>query len=57
MRNLDISDTRDKLMLYGRTGLLKPSTQTPLPLIADGNAASDGSAPTANARRPEDKED
>jgi argininosuccinate synthase len=46
MRNLDISDTRDKLMLYGRTGLLKPAAQTPLPLIADRNADS----PPAPAR-------
>jgi argininosuccinate synthase len=37
MRNLDISDTRDKLMLYGRTGLLKPAAQAALPLIADGD--------------------
>jgi argininosuccinate synthase len=35
MRNLDISDTRDKLMLYGKTGLLKPSQVNALPLLAD----------------------
>jgi argininosuccinate synthase len=32
MRNLDITDTRDKLMTYVKTGLLKPSATTPLPL-------------------------
>src|SRR5262249_32085097 len=32
MRNLDITDTRDKLMTYAKTGLLKPSSTTPLPL-------------------------
>jgi argininosuccinate synthase len=35
MRNLDISDTRDKLMMYVKTGLLKPSTDTALPLLED----------------------
>jgi argininosuccinate synthase len=34
MRNLDISDTRAKLMLYGKTGLLKPSAGE-LPLLED----------------------
>jgi argininosuccinate synthase len=34
MRNLDISDTRDKLMLYGKTGLLKPSPAAALPLLS-----------------------
>ncbi len=32
MRNLDISDTRDKLLTYAKTGLLKASASTPLPL-------------------------
>src|SRR4029078_4419752 len=36
MRNLDISDTRDKLMLYGKTGLLKPAQANALPLPPDG---------------------
>jgi len=32
MRNLDISDTRDKLLTYVRTGLLTPSAGSALPL-------------------------
>jgi argininosuccinate synthase len=57
MRNLDISDTRDKLLLYGRTGLLKPSTPTSLPLIADGNTGSASSTATTRTKSREDKED
>jgi argininosuccinate synthase len=49
LRNLDISDTRDKLMLYGRTGLLKPAAQTPVPLIADGGADASNPAATNKA--------
>jgi argininosuccinate synthase len=32
MRNLDIADTREKLRTYAKTGLLKGSKTTPLPL-------------------------
>jgi len=32
MRNLDIADTRDKLLTYAKTGLLKGSSTTPLAL-------------------------
>jgi argininosuccinate synthase len=39
MRNLDISDTRDKLLTYVRTGLLTPSAGSALPLLAGGGAA------------------
>src|SRR5437762_14091886 len=35
MRNLDISDTREKLRTYVKTGLLKPSAGSALPLLAD----------------------
>jgi argininosuccinate synthase len=35
MRNLDIVDTRDKLLTYRKTGLLTPTTDTPLPLLPD----------------------
>jgi argininosuccinate synthase len=35
MRNLDISDTREKLMTYVKTGLLKPSVGHTLPLLSD----------------------
>jgi argininosuccinate synthase len=31
MRNLDIVDTREKLLLYTQTGLLKPSKSSGLP--------------------------
>jgi len=34
MRNLDIADTREKLLTYAKTGLLKPSGGSPLPRIA-----------------------
>ena len=34
MRNLDISDTRDKLQTYSSTGLLAPATGPALPLLA-----------------------
>ncbi len=35
MRNLDIADTRDKLMTYAKTGLLAPTTATGLPRLPD----------------------
>src|SRR5205823_11851519 len=37
MRNLDISDTRDKLKTYSSTGLLAPTTGPSLPLLATGD--------------------
>ena len=36
MRNLDISDTRDKLLTYVKTGLLAPGAGSPLPRLSDG---------------------
>jgi argininosuccinate synthase len=43
MRNLDIADTRDKLMLYARTGLLKESDASPMPLLqGQTDGAKDG---------------
>jgi argininosuccinate synthase len=33
MRNLDIADTRDKLLTYARAGLLKDSEASPMPLL------------------------
>ncbi len=36
MRNLDIADTRDKLLMYVKTGLLAPSLGSTLPLLSDG---------------------
>jgi len=35
MRNLDITDTRDKLRVYTQAGLLAPSSESPLPLLPD----------------------
>jgi argininosuccinate synthase len=37
MRNLDIADTRDKLMTYAKTGLIKPAADSPLPRLSDGS--------------------
>jgi argininosuccinate synthase len=36
MRNLDITDTRDKLLTYVKTGLLAPASGSPLPRLSDG---------------------
>jgi argininosuccinate synthase len=36
MRNLDIADTRDKLLTYVRTGLLAPPVGSDLPRLPDG---------------------
>ena len=40
MRNLDIADTRDKLLTYMKTGLLRPSGDSPLPRLTDGDTES-----------------
>ncbi|HEV3140439.1 MAG TPA: hypothetical protein VGY57_07995, partial [Vicinamibacterales bacterium] len=37
MRNLDISDTREKLLTYAKTGLLTPAVSPTLPLLSDGD--------------------
>jgi argininosuccinate synthase len=39
MRNLDIADTRDKLLIYSRAGLLHDSEASPMPLL--GSAPPD----------------
>jgi hypothetical protein len=36
MRNLDITDTRDKLLTYVKTGLLAPTVGSAVPLLSDG---------------------
>jgi argininosuccinate synthase len=41
MRNLDIVDTREKLMTYSKLGLLAPSENSPLPQLTDGNKTKD----------------
>jgi argininosuccinate synthase len=35
MRNLDIVDTRDKLLIYTRTGLLAPGPNQAVPLLGE----------------------
>jgi argininosuccinate synthase len=40
MRNLDIADTRDKLLIYARTGLLKDSEASPMRLLEGGKDAA-----------------
>ncbi len=40
MRNLDVADTRAKLLTYMKTGLLRPSGDSPLPRLT-GDADSD----------------
>jgi argininosuccinate synthase len=37
MRNLDIADTRDKLITYVKTGVLSPSSESALPQLTEGN--------------------
>jgi argininosuccinate synthase len=37
MRNLDIADTREKLIAYAKAGLLSPSASSPLPRLTDGD--------------------
>jgi argininosuccinate synthase len=46
MRDLDISDTRGKLLTYVKTGLLAPSLGSSMPLLSDGAAE-----PTNKAER------
>ena len=36
MRNLDIADTRDKLFIYSKAGLLAPSSVSGLHLLGEG---------------------
>ncbi len=40
MRNLDITDTRDKLMTYVKSGLLAPGTDSTLPQLKSGDDKS-----------------
>jgi argininosuccinate synthase len=37
MRHLDITDTRDKLLLYVKTGLIGPSSGGAMPLLPEGD--------------------
>src|SRR4030081_2005706 len=40
MRNLDISDTREKLLTYTKAGLLAPASTAPLPLLNSADLES-----------------
>jgi argininosuccinate synthase len=53
MRNLDIVDTRDKLLTYGRVGLLSPDSGMGMPLLAESSADSTSEAPATG----DDEED
>ena len=35
MRNLDIMDTREKLLTYVKTGLMSPSSESGMPLLGE----------------------
>src|ERR1700690_1268953 len=41
MRHLDITDTRDKLMLYLKTGLLGPASGSSMSLLSEGSVEAD----------------
>jgi argininosuccinate synthase len=43
MRNLDITDTRDKLIAYVKTGLLAPSLGSSMPLLTEAAEAAEKS--------------
>jgi argininosuccinate synthase len=42
MRNLDIVDTRDKLLIYTRTGLLAPGPNQAVPLLGEAGGKKEG---------------
>jgi argininosuccinate synthase len=42
MRHLDITDTRDKLLIYLKTGLLGPAGGGSLPLLGEGKLKPEG---------------
>jgi argininosuccinate synthase len=47
MRNLDIADTRGKLLTYVRTGVLQPGGSSALPHLSDGEPKSHERVPPA----------
>src|SRR5205814_10259119 len=49
MRNLDIADTRDKLMTYVKTGLLRPTAGSTLPQLSNGGSADEAGRPRAKS--------
>ena len=52
MRNLDIVDTRDKLLTYAKTGLIAPSASSGLPQLRDGSSTDESQA-AAKPRDPD----
>jgi argininosuccinate synthase len=48
LRNLDITDTRDKLITYVKTGLLAPSLGEELPRLADGSQSEEHASAAAD---------
>ena len=50
MRNLDIADTRAKLLTYMKTGLLRPSGDSPLPRLTDGESERSSGEGSSGAR-------
>src|SRR6266446_1851181 len=51
LRNLDIADTRDKLLIYAKTALLAPATGPTVPLIAPAEDAQDTEKTTTERKR------
>jgi len=51
LRNLDIADTRDKLLMYAKTALLAPATGPTVPLIAPAEDAQDTEKTTTERKR------
>jgi len=41
MRNLDITDTRDKLLIYTRAGVLGPAAPDGVPLLSEGERSDE----------------
>jgi argininosuccinate synthase len=52
MRNLDIIDTRDKLLTYMKAGLLAPSSTGALPLLSEARAAEKDEVDELDPRKP-----
>ncbi len=42
MRNLDIADTRDKLLIYVQAGLLEPASGSGIPLLPEPSSSDEG---------------
>ena len=51
LRNLDIADTRDKLLMYAKTARLAPATGPTVPLIAPAEDAQDTEKTTTERKR------